>query len=140
MKRRCALALPETREAKSASERLRVTAASLASAFDSKMMGRRLTISLAALRSSALADSAVLLQIQVPALLLAVGILDRERDNGLGLVDGLLARGLVALEGLVDHVERGGGGESVWAVSIACGGTTGGSVPFLRDMMAEDEV
>jgi hypothetical protein len=77
----------------------------------------------------------------VPALLLAVGVLDGERDNSLGLVDSLLARGLVALEGLVDHVERSGGGESVWTVSIACGGgTTGGSVPFLRDMMAEDEV
>lgn len=73
----------------------------------------RLTISLAASRGSALAHLTLVLQVEVPALLLALGVLQVEGDDGLGRVDGVLALALVGLEGLVDGVERGGGGEGV---------------------------
>lgn len=73
----------------------------------------KLTISLAPGRRSTLAHLTLVLQVEVPALLLALGVLQVEGDNGLGRVDGILTLGLVGLEGLVDGVERGGGGEGV---------------------------
>lgn len=75
---------------------------------------RKLTISLAALRGGALANLALLLQIEVPALLLALAVLQVEGDDGLGLLDGILALGGIGLERLVDRVKGGGGGEGIW--------------------------
>ena len=72
-----------------------------------------LTISLSTSRSSALSDNTLVLEVEVPCFLLAVLVLEVEGDDGLGLFDGVLALGGVGLEGGVDHVEGGGGGESV---------------------------
>ena len=114
MNRRWALALPATREAKSASERERVTTLiSFFFFFFPFNSYDRHTISLLASRGSTLANLADLLQVEVPALLLAAGVLDVEADDGLGLLDGILALGGIGLEGSVDRVERGGRGESI---------------------------
>lgn len=78
-----------------------------------KNRGMVLTVGLSVGRSRALAHSTLLLQIQIPAVLLSLRVLEVERDNGLGLVDGVFALGRVTLEGGVDHVEGGGGRESV---------------------------
>lgn len=76
-------------------------------------MEAQLTISLATGGSGTLADLALVLQVEVPALLLALRVLQVESDDGLGLVDGILAVGVVRLESLVDHVEGGGGREGI---------------------------
>lgn len=55
----------------------------------------------------------------MPCLLLAVLVLEVEGDDGLGLFDGVLALGGVGLEGGVDHVEGGGGGESVCVLLVS---------------------
>ena len=62
------------------------------------------------LLAESLADLALLLQVQVPALGLAA-VLDGEGVRGLGVVDGLLAGGLVVGENAVDGVESLGGWE-----------------------------
>lgn len=122
MNSRCAFALPLTREAKSASERERVTIHSSHMVslkpvqptpliFESE--GYKRTISLSTGGGGTLADDALVLEIEVPALLLAGGVLEVERDDGLGVLDGVFALGFVGLEGGVDHVEGGGGGEGV---------------------------
>lgn len=119
---------------------------------------RKLTISLSALRGGTLANNTLLLEVEVPGLFLAAGVLEVERNDGLGLVDGVLALSGVGLEGRVDHVERGGGGELVCSEGrellapratdmavrqmerleskttgqvVACGER----IPFLRDMV-----
>lgn len=74
---------------------------------------RGCTISLPPSRSGPLSDNTLLLEIEVPSLLLSFGVLDVERDDGLGLGDGVLALVFVGLEGRVDYVEGGGGGECV---------------------------
>lgn len=56
---------------------------------------------------------ALVLQVEVPALFFAVGILQVEGDDGLGLVDGILALASISLERLLDDVERGGGGVGI---------------------------
>ena len=71
------------------------------------------TICFSALRSSTLANFTLLLQIKVPGFFLSFAVLKSESDDGLGLLDGVLALGSVGLEGGVDGVEGGGGGESV---------------------------
>lgn len=116
----------------------------------------RLTISLATGRGSTLAHLALVLQVEVPALLLTLGVLQVEGDDGLGGVDGVLALALVGLEGLVDGVERGGGGEGIcverrklsaswfwsWDLQYATDAARAErsrdemvDVPFLRDMV-----
>jgi hypothetical protein len=70
-----------------------------------------LTISLSTGRSGTAADLALVLEIDVPALLLALGVLEVERENGTTLLDGVFAPGLVGLERLVNGVESSGGGE-----------------------------
>lgn len=64
--------------------------------------------------ASALADDTLVLEVNVPALLLAGLVLEGEGEDGVGLLDGALALGLVALEDGVDGVERRRGGELVW--------------------------
>lgn len=83
------------------------------------MEKNKLTIRLSTLRSRALADLAVVLEVEVPALLLATGVLEVESNNSLGLADGVLTLSLVGLESRVDHVERGGGRELVcWGTNF----------------------
>jgi hypothetical protein len=126
MKSFCALALPATRSAKVASVRLRVTAR------EEEMLVRcvrffilhcaqgasalvypRLTTSLLALGSSALAESTGLLKVDVPGLLLAGRVLEVEGEDGTTLLDGVLAVSL-ALESGRNGVEGSGGGECVY--------------------------
>jgi hypothetical protein len=68
----------------------------------------QLTISLAALGGESLANLALLLQVEVPSLFFTLGVLNVEGDDGLGLVEGILAVSVVGLERLVDDVEGGG--------------------------------
>lgn len=72
-----------------------------------------LTISLAARRGSALSNLALVLQVEVPALLFTFGVLQVEGDDSLGLVDSILALASIALERLLDDVERGRGGVGI---------------------------
>jgi hypothetical protein len=55
-----------------------------------------------------LPDLALVLEIEVPGCLFAAGVLQVEGKDGLGLIEGILAVGLVGLERLVDDVEGGG--------------------------------
>jgi len=98
-----------------------------------------LTISLATGGCGTLADLTLVLQVEVPALLLTLGVLQIESNNGLSLVDGILAIGLVGLESLVDHVERGGGREGILKnpISKRFNSQTRGYSPFLRGMVSE---
>lgn len=79
----------------------------------------RLTISFGARGSGALAYLALVLQVEVPDLFLAILVLDVEGNNSLGSVDSLLATSLIALEGLIDDVERGGGGVRIYGAWLA---------------------
>lgn len=72
-----------------------------------------LTISLFTILRSTLAYLTLLLEVQVPALFLALVVLQGESDDGLGLVDSVFALSSIALESGVDRVESSGGGESV---------------------------
>jgi len=71
------------------------------------------TISLPPSRSSPLSDNTLLLEIEVPSLLLSGVVLEVKSNDGLSLGDGVLALVFVGLKGRVDHVEGGGGGEFV---------------------------
>jgi hypothetical protein len=73
----------------------------------------QLTVSLAALGGEPVSNLALVLQVEVPGLFFAVGILDVECDDGLGLLEGVLAVSLVGLERLVDDVEGGGRGVGI---------------------------
>jgi hypothetical protein len=53
----------------------------------------------------------------MPLADLAGRVLDLEAEEGLGLVDGVLAVGVAGAQGFVDDVEGGGGGELVWGGS-----------------------
>jgi len=79
----------------------------------------QLTVSFGALGSGAVANLALVLQVEVPALFFALLVLDVEGNDGLGAVDGLLATSLIALEGLVDDVERGGRGVGIYGAWLA---------------------
>jgi len=68
----------------------------------------KLTVSLAAFGGKTLADLALVLEVEVPGCFFAASVLQVEGDDGLGLVEGILAIGLVGLERLVDDVEGGG--------------------------------
>ena len=58
------------------------------------------------LGADTLANSALLLQIDMPALSLALGVLKSEREDGFALLHGILAGGLV-VQGLLNLVEGG---------------------------------
>lgn len=107
MKRRCALALPVTRLWKSASERDSVTVpVSIGSTLEG---GTKLTRGLV---PEPLADLALVLEVNVPALGLAGGVLEGKGEHGVALLDGRLLLGGVA-EGRVDGVKGGRRGELV---------------------------
>lgn len=72
------------------------------------------------LLAQALADLALVLEVDVPALGLARGVLEGEGKDGVALLHGILAVGLAGREHLVDFVKRRGGGELVclpWSAS-----------------------
>lgn len=98
----------------------------------------QLTVSLAALRSEPVSNLALVLQVEVPGLFFAVGILDVEGDDGLGLFEGVLAVSLVGLERLVDDVEGGGRGVGICRLLVPGERKRRheyASIPFLRDMV-----
>lgn len=62
------------------------------------------------LLAETLGDLALLLEVEVPALSLAGGVLEGEGEDGTALLDGVLTVGVVGQSG-VDLVKGGGGGE-----------------------------
>lgn len=77
-----------------------------------------LTISLSTGGCRALADFPFVLQIDVPALLLAGLVLQREGVDTGALLDGVLTLGFVGREGGVDGVEGGRGREGVFVSNL----------------------
>jgi hypothetical protein len=73
-----------------------------------------LTVSLGTSGGGTLANLAFVLQVEVPAGLLTLLILQVEGDDGLSLVDGVLALGGIGLQRLVDRVEGDGCGEGIF--------------------------
>jgi hypothetical protein len=69
------------------------------------------TISFSAWWSSALSDGTIVLEIDVPALLLAGLVLQRESEDGTSLLDGILLLRRLINHTLVDEVEGRGGRE-----------------------------
>ena len=72
-----------------------------------------LTVGLAALRRVALPHAALLLEINVPAVGVAGGVLQREGEDGAAFLDRVLAARVVGRQRGVDGVEGRGGGEGV---------------------------
>lgn len=68
----------------------------------------KLTVSLATLGSKTVSDLALVLEVEVPRGFFALFVLQVESDDGLGLLEGILAVALVGLERLVDDVEGDG--------------------------------
>lgn len=60
-----------------------------------------------------LANLALVLEVNVPLVGLAGGVLEDKGKDGVALLDGVLAVGLAAGKGAVDGVEGGGGRELV---------------------------
>jgi len=114
MKRRWALALPATRAPKSDSERERVTAGDFCQQFSSHLGGTSCQKPTGRLLAKALADGALVLKVDVPALSLTSGVLEVEGKDGVALLDSVLAVGLAGVEGVVDGVESRRRGELVW--------------------------
>lgn len=79
----------------------------------------------------------------MPALGLALGVLEREGEDALGSLDGLLALLGIGLESLVDGIKGRRGRESVWTdphelvkLSFEAGRDQETvNEPFLRDMI-----
>ena len=65
------------------------------------------------LLAQALGNGARVLEIDVPAVGLAGGVLEGEGKDGVALLQGVLAVGLAGVEGGVDRLEGRGGGELV---------------------------
>lgn len=72
-----------------------------------------LTISLSTLGSGTLANNTLILEVEVPALGLALVVGQGESEDGLGGLDGISALSSIGLESVVDDVERSGGGEVI---------------------------
>lgn len=96
-----------------------------------------LTVGLAALRRVALPHAALLLEINMPAVGVAGGVLQREGEDGAALLDRVLAARVVGRQRGVDGVEGRGGGEGVCGLVSSRGreGQLGGCGPFLRDIV-----
>jgi hypothetical protein len=71
------------------------------------------------LLAQAFANGALVLEIDVPALCLASGVFESEREDGVALVDGVLAVSLAGVESVVDLVESRGGRELVYCLLLA---------------------
>lgn len=114
MNNRWALALPATREPKSASERERVTNIGTACQQMSVCSIRRGFPRLLTSRlvSESLANSALVLEVDVPAFGLASAVLEVEGEDGVALLDGVLLVG-VAGESNGNSVKGCGGRELV---------------------------
>ena len=84
-----------------------------------------LTIGLLALWRLALGDFALLLEINVPASGLALLVLQREGEDGVGLLDSVGLVLWVLVDAGLNGVEGGGGGES-WIGEAHCYGFVGG--------------
>lgn len=69
------------------------------------------TIGFSTRRSSAFAHGTVVLEINVPALLLALLVLQCESEDGAGFLDCVFLLGGLVDHALVDEVEGGRGGE-----------------------------
>lgn len=116
MNSRWALALPVTRLPKSLSDSDSVTIDSDArvsrrgQSSGSCNVKRPLTIGLAL---DALGNLARVLQVDRPALRLAATVLKGEGEDGVALLDRILAVGVACVERLVDGVKGGRGGELV---------------------------
>lgn len=104
------------------------------------------TASLLALGSKTLANDALVLQVDVPALLLAGLVLEGESIDAVTGLDGVLALSIIALQRLVDGIKGSRGREVgyVESVSLECvlvgmehEPDTGLGLPFLRDMLAK---
>ncbi len=72
---------------------------------------RELTIGLGA---KTLGDLASLLEVDVPALGLTSSVLQGEGEDGVTLLDGILAVGIGGVQGLVDGIKGSGGRELVY--------------------------
>lgn len=72
-----------------------------------------LTISLSTLGGGTLSNNTLILEVEVPALCLALVVGQGESENGLGGLDGISALSSVGLESVVDDVERSGGREVI---------------------------
>ena len=96
-----------------------------------------LTVGLAALRRVALPHAALLLEINVPAVGVAGGVLQREGEDGAAFLDRVLAARVVGRQRGIDGVEGRGGGEGVCGLVSSRGreGQLGGCGPFLRDIV-----
>jgi len=80
-----------------------------------------LTISLLALGSGASADTAGLLQVDVPGALLAFGVLEGEGEDAVALLHGGSLVGVTGGQSAANHVESGGSGESWIGDAHYCG-------------------
>ena len=98
-----------------------------------------LTIGLAALRRLALPHAALVLEINVPAVGVAGGVLQREGEDGAAFLDRVLAARVVGRQRGVDGVEGRGGGEGVCGLVSSRGreGRLGVCGPFLRDIVGD---
>ena len=63
--------------------------------------------------SKSLADLALVLEVDVPAVGLAGLVLEVEGEDGLSLLDGIRPVGIAGVQGLVDEIEGSRGRESV---------------------------
>lgn len=108
-----ALPFPVTRLSKSVSDRVRVTVLLCQRAYAGlvSVWLRRRTIRLA---TSALADFALVLEVDVPAIGLTGGVLQGEGVDALAHIDGFLLVGLAGLERAVHGIEEGRGRELIW--------------------------
>jgi hypothetical protein len=70
------------------------------------------------LLAEALANRPLVLEIDVPALGLAGSVLQCEGKDGVSLLDGVLAVGLAAGQGVVDGIKSGRRGELVWRANV----------------------
>jgi hypothetical protein len=78
------------------------------------------TISLSTGGCGALADFPLVLQVNVPAPLLAGVVLQGEGVDAGALLDGVLALGVVGSESGVDGIKGGRGREGVWINPTSC--------------------
>ena len=79
-----------------------------------KMEGEKLTISLSTGWRGSLANFTLVLQVEVPAVGLALVVCEVEGEDSTAILDGVLALSVVGLEDGVDLVEGDGGGKRVY--------------------------